>query len=157
MLDVPLYLGPMDTMYMYDQTVHGRPIAAGYVSIPPPGHRRIAEEHPFFAWIADPRNKEGIEEPVDLDPAPALRRLGFGDVALHKDYDGSKDRYAPPGAEWAKESDAGSWYWKYTTATGSVNHRRMMRYRKALERWLGPPWHEDERVALFAVPPEDER
>ncbi|MBN1826607.1 MAG: hypothetical protein JW958_10085 [Candidatus Eisenbacteria bacterium] len=153
-LDVPLFLGSMDTMYMYDQTVHGRPIAAGYVSIPPPNLRWIAGEHPFFAWVADPFGKEEADEPEGIDPTAALRRLGFGDVVLHKDFDGGMDRYAPPGMDWPEKSDAGQWYWKHTTVTGSVSSRRMKRYRSALERWLGPPWHEDDRVALFAVPEE---
>ncbi len=150
-LDVPLFLGSQATIYMYYQTIHDRPIITGYVSIPPPGQGKILDEDPFFEWLADTGNAGGFRKAPEDDPLPELRRLGIGDVVLHKDFDSSFNRYAPPGMDWPKESDGGRWYWKYTTVTGSVPAARMKAFREELEKWLGAPYYEDERIALFAV------
>ncbi len=152
-LDVPLFSGGQSTIYMFNQTHHGRPIVAGYVSIPPPTAGLIVQEDPSFRWLADTGLKSEIDSIPSGSPVEAMRRLGIGDVVLHKDFDPMSDRRTgPPGMDWPEKTEATSWYWRHTTVTGSVPHKRMREYRKMLQVWLGRPYYEDDRVALFAVP-----
>ena len=156
-LDVPHFLGSQASIYMYYQTLHGRPITSGYVSIPPPTQGMIREEAEALRWFCDVEKKREFSGAPEENPVPTLNRLGIGDIVMHKDFGGGENRYAPPGMEWPKESDGGNWYWKYTTVTGSVSVRRMRTYRNKLEEWLGAPYFEDDRIALFAVPEGLER
>lgn len=68
---------------MYLQTLHGRPIIGGYVSVTPPWVDDLLEKYPFLRVIQEGRPKVAIDPAVGLPPI--LDDLPIGVVVLHRD------------------------------------------------------------------------
>ncbi len=151
-LDIPLLVGPSACFYMYYQTIHERPIVSGYVSITPPEVSASLERIPILVWASKTEQPKRMDRISIDNPVGELNNLGVGDVVLHRDFTGGVKPPSPPGMDWAEGSDAARWYRMMANVSTRVSEDRMRFYRKTLEEWLGPPYYEDDRVALFAVP-----
>jgi hypothetical protein len=81
-LDIPTGNGPRASRDMLAQTRHGRPIAGGYISRPPPGIKKTLEDHPALEviFLAHPRPWFGPETLPQ-----AIRALEVGIVVVHLD------------------------------------------------------------------------
>jgi hypothetical protein len=84
-IDVPLTADPR---YMYDQTIHHRPILIGYISRAPSTAFAYVDNNAFLSTISGSEHSgfAGPDAPPDLDASiRALKRDGVGYVVIHKD------------------------------------------------------------------------
>lgn len=90
LIEIPQHSRRFDKLYMYYQTVHGRPIHAGHLSRLPPGTLDFIERSPLLRRLS--RERRFRAEPAhDFDLAtdlPMLRANGFRYMIFHKRFPG---------------------------------------------------------------------
>jgi hypothetical protein len=118
-LELPLAVGPASVAAMRAQTIHGRPIAGGYVSVLPGQALAAIRAEPALADVFGP--EPPLARPLDR---ARLAALGFGVAVLHKGGDARSRKGEVPEA---------------TTA----------RLRARLEASCGRPRFEDDAIAVF--------
>jgi hypothetical protein len=141
-IDIPFTVGPAAGSDMVAQTVHGRPIAGGYPSVPSPAILAALEREPALADLQGIQPK--LARPVDRE---RLVALGFGVVLLHKD----RRAGGPP------PSNEPSLLGRGLSQMGEMEPAHFDGARRRVEAACGEPFYEDERVAAFrlALPPRD--
>ena len=135
-LDIPFHQRSRTVHNMAAQTVHGRPIAGGYVSVYPPETLRMLEAEPALANLA------GVPRPA-ID-APRLRELGIRTVILHKQRRAS---YGKKAIEAVAHGDILGR--KNALRLGGAPDEAMDAVRAQLTEQCGPPALEDDRFAVF--------
>lgn len=147
-LDVP-FLGRKRTVRnQAAQTVHARPIAGGYVSIP---HEPLAEFYnaePALAPFTMKNAGGSPPRPVRVD-IPRLRELGFATLVIHK---ASQD--SARAAAMADTSRTEIAAFRFVAQLGGVPDRAIADIRRELDAALGGPALEDDLVAIYFL---DER
>ncbi len=131
-LNLPIFpvgkhVGAMVARYMYEQTVHEKPIVGGYISRNPAHAFTLISEEPLLAALRSPL--DGIPD----EPAwarSALYRLDIGVIVLHRNH------YLPPGDPGLPFHGVPLEFYNPTVA--------------ALQTLFGPPCHEDGEVMVFA-------
>ena len=123
------------------QTIHGRPINAGYVSTVAPRAQRFIDGNPALADLtAVPK----LELPVDT---AALKRLGFEFVVLHKHRVNSyRDRVR---AEVDPTDIVGR---RIAARLGDIPDEIFERLRSEFSESCGGPRFEDEAIIVFSLP-----
>jgi hypothetical protein len=128
---------PILGRYMYEQTIHHRPIVSGSIARMPEDAFRVFETVPLLTALRDPG--PGVLAAGGLSDAglalaasgtAVMDSLGIGYAVLHKGLyfdgdDASRTRLGAPAAYYEPS-------------------------RALLEAAMGPPCHEDERVAVYA-------
>lgn len=135
-LDIPFHQRSRTVHNMAAQTVHGRPIAGGYVSVYPPETLRVLEAEPALANLA------GVPRPEIA--APRLRALGIRTVILHKQRRAS---YGKKAIEAVAPGDILGR--KNALRLGGAPDEAMDAVRAQLTEQCGPPALEDDRFAVF--------
>jgi hypothetical protein len=133
-IDIPFTVSPAAGRDMYAQTVHGRPVAGGYPSVPSPAVLAAIEREPALADLHGTQPK--LARPVDRE---RLVALGFGVVLLHKDRRAGEP--APP----ADPSLLGPGMGRM----GEMQPAYFDAARRRLEAACGSPFYEDDRVVAF--------
>ncbi len=135
-LDIPFHQRNRTVHNMVAQTMHGRPIAGGYVSSYPPETLAALAAEPALADLA------GAPRPA-ID-AGRLRDLGIHTVILHKyrraDYGKRAVAAVAPGDILGR---------KNALRLGGVPDDAMDAVRAGLAAQCGPPALEDDRFAVF--------
>lgn len=150
-LDVPFNGNGKTVRNMVAQTVHGRPIAGGYLSTVPPGPVAFLRAEPTLSDLVG-ADVIGIEPAFarPIDPA-ALRALGFGHAILHKDARDGAARKAR--AALRPETSARDLFDRKTVnRMGGIPDAKFDAIRRDFERACGPPVFEDGRMAIFHLP-----
>lgn len=137
-LDLPFYRGVLTVENMRAQTVHGRPIAGGYITVLDPATVRALEEEPALADLF------GLNPPLarSLD-RERLQALGFGVAILHK------DRQDHPWRHKAEASEENLFAHKIAASLGGVREHTLPAMRQRLEEACGPPIWDDDKIAVF--------
>lgn len=142
-LDIPLSDHNTAALNLAYQTRHRRPIAGGYISVPPRG-------------IAALENDAVLRELAGFAPRATgqidvnhLRTLGFSHVVLHKD----RTRQALAAARAQLPSSADFYQRRQYEPMSSMPREVLDRISKQFELQLGPPSHEDSRVRVFKLSP----
>jgi len=137
---------------MYLQTLHGRPITGGYVSVTPPHVKGLLERHPFLRSIFEAEHSRTYPE----EPIPALEGLnalfsdesiGIGVVVLHtnRSYEELKaKRDAASGL--AEKLD-------FNPAKGNLR-AKLDECGEALRTLWGKPLYKDDQVEVYGRPRE---
>ena len=140
-LDIPWLEKNRSVHNMAVQTLHGRPIADGYLSTYPPEPLMEIENEPALADLAGiPK----LERPIN---AQRLVQLGFDTVVLHKYRAESYGRRLV--AETPREDLLAR---KEALRMGGIPDEKMDEVRRQLTEICGAPAFEDERVAIFYLP-----
>ncbi len=135
-LDIPFHQKNRSVHNMAAQTVHGRPIAGGYISAYPPETLRALATESALANLA------GVPRPgIDSN---RLRELGIRTVILHKYRRAS---YGKSAVEAVAPGDILGW--KNAVRLGGVPDDAMDTVRAELTEQCGPPALEDDRFAVF--------
>ena len=136
-LDVPFCDGSDCPMNMAYQTVHGRPIAGGYVSV-----LRRRGQDPALDRLGG--LKPAIPEEIDVEH---LRRLGFGAIVFHKD----RVRAVLRSKLEALPADTSSYARKEFALRTGMPRGVFERFSRHIEEVLGPPVFEDESVRIYPI------
>lgn len=137
-LDIPFHQRNRTAHNLPAQTVHGRPIAGGYISTLPPSAEASIRSEPALADLAGtPR----MERPID---ASRLRELGFDWVVLHKDRRESRRRELT-----AKLTPGDILEAKRVRRLGGIPDEIFDEIRRQLTARTGPPLLEDDKIAIF--------
>ena len=137
-LDIPLHQRSRAVLNMVAQTVHGRPIADGYLSSYPPEIQEGIDREPALRDLA---GVPGADAELDID---RLRTLGFRTVILHK------DRANGAGASLrAAVGDRDILERKHALRMGGVPDAALAAIRSQLDAALGGPALEDSRLAIY--------
>lgn len=139
-LDVPFFRRPRNVRNQVAQTVHGRPIADGYVSILHRTLRRRYRTEPALAALA--ANALQADVPVNV---PRLRELGFATLVIHKRFKDSwreevLKRLPPDDILALKRIDL---------TMGGVPDSIIAGIREQLDAALGGAALEDEGLAIY--------
>ena len=137
-LDIPFDQRNRTVSNLFAQTVHGRPIADGYLSTIPPQSFEGIQTEPALQDLA---NVPKLERPIDRG---RLLELGFDTVVLHKDRANSyaKQRMA--------EVERGDLLGrKSALRLGGIPDETMSRIRVELTELCGEPRWEDQQIAVF--------
>jgi hypothetical protein len=124
-------------MNMAYQTVHGRPIAGGYVSV-----LRRRGQDPALDRLGGLRPE--IPDEIDVEH---LRRLGFGAVVFHKD----RVRAVLRSKLEALPADTSSYARKEFVPRTGMPRGVFERFSRRIEEALGPPVFEDESVRIYPI------
>ena len=137
-LDIPFHQRSSSVHNMAAQTVHRRPIAAGYLSTFPPEADAAIANDPALADLAGiPK----LERPIDFR---RLIQLGFDTVVLHKyraESYGKQALAAVPRHAILRRKEA--------ERMGGVPDEKLAEIRRQLEAHAGAAAFEDDRVAIF--------
>ena len=137
-LDIPFHQRNRTVSNLLAQTVHGRPIADGYISTIPPQALEAIQTEPALTDLA---GVPKLERSIDRD---RLLALGFATVVLHKD---RAESYAKQRlAEVERYDLLGR---KSALRLGGIPDETMRRIRTELTQLCGEPQWEDERIAVF--------
>ena len=137
-LDIPFQQRNRTVSNLLAQTVHGRPIADGYLStISPQAFEAIQTE----SALKDLAGVPMLERPIDRD---RLLALGFDTVVLHKD---RADSYAKQRLADVEPRDLLGR--KSALRLGGIPDETMRRIRVELTGLCGEPQWEDEQIAVF--------
>jgi hypothetical protein len=124
------------------QTVHGRPIAGGYLSVTPKDARDAVRQDPVL------RKLIGFTPtvPRSIDIAH-LRNLGFGTVILHKDrtQEFFKEQLV------AMEKTASIYRARGFLLHPGIPQEKFQTISDRFEAALGPPIFEDDRIRVFRI------
>lgn len=137
-LDIPFHQRNRTVHNMAAQTVHGRPIAAGYLSTFPPDDDAFIANDPALSDLADVPK---LERPIDFR---RLIQLGFDTIILHKyraDSYGKKAVAAVPRDHLLERKEA--------LRLGGVPDEKLAEVRRQLEEHAGAAAFEDDRIAIF--------
>lgn len=140
-LDIPFYQRSRTANNMVAQTLHGRPIAAGYLSTISPETEAALTAEPALADLMDVPK---LERPIDFR---RLVQLGIDTVVLHKN---RADSYLQQAMKTLPRDDMHAL--KAAERLGGVSDEKMASMRRQLEEYCGPPEFEDEEVAIFYLP-----
>jgi hypothetical protein len=136
---------------MHLQTLHGRAIAGGYVSVTPPHVKGLLERHPFLRSIFEAEHSRTY--PRD-NAVPALKglealfsdsALGIGVVVVHK------TRVMEDLREKQKLEDDPIRRRHFDIAKGN-ERAKIDECRAALRMLCGEPLYSDDLVEIFARP-----
>lgn len=137
-LDIPFNQKNRSVHNMVAQTLHERPIAAGYLSTFPPDTEPAIGDEPALANL---QRVPTLDRPIDFR---RLVQLGFDTVVLHKTRTDSYRQRAvaavPPNNLLER---------KAVTRLGGVPDESMAEIRRQLELHNGPAAFEDDQVAIF--------
>ncbi|MGH7789463.1 MAG: hypothetical protein ACRERC_21505 [Candidatus Binatia bacterium] len=140
-LDIPFGFGGSTAINQAYQTVHGRPIAGGYVSVAPPVVE-VVQRDPVLGPLA----LLGPDAAAALDVAH-LRRLGFGTVVLHMDR--VDDVLAACAA--ALGPQAGHHALRRCDPASGVARATMEAISDRLTTAAGTPIHDDADIRVFRL------
>lgn len=141
-LDLPFHLRSSSVQNMMAQTVHGRPIGGGYLSMMTPDTQAQIDAEPALATL---QGKSKFEEPLDFR---RLIQLGFDTVVLHKYKANSRKTEDLAKVEGGNLLDI-----KFARRSGGFADETIADLRRQLEEHNGPPAFEDHRVAIFYLRP----
>ena len=134
-LDLPFSAGsPKCLRNQALQTVHGRPIAGGYVSVTPTRSAEALRNDPVLGALVLP----GPSMPLVGDWPQRIRRAGFTLVALHKDAVGRSSDARDHRAEVERRC--------------TLAPELLEALSSSLSASGGPPAFEDDRLRLFRLP-----
>ena len=137
-LDIPFNQRNRTVLNLLAQTVHGRPIADGYVSTIPLRASEAIRTEPVLRDLA---GVPKLERPIDRD---RLLALGFDTVVLHKN---RAESYGQRRLAEVEPSDLLGRKW--ALRLGGIPDKTLRRIRTELTRLCGePPW-EDEQITVF--------
>lgn len=137
-LDLPFHQRSRAVGNMANQTVHGRPIADGYLSSYPPAIDEGIRDIPALSQLANLPEPDAV---VDVD---ALRALGFRTVVIHK------DRIQSARATLLEETPPDALLeLKRVRRLGGVPDATMAALRSQLDRALGGAALEDGLLAIY--------
>ena len=137
-LDIPFQQRNRTVPNLLAQTVHGRPIADGYMSTIPPQVLEAIQAEPALNDLA---GVPKLERPIDRE---RLLALGFDTVVLHKD---RAESYAKQRLDEVERRDLLGR--KSALRLGGIPDGTMRRIRTELTQLCGEPQWEDERIAVF--------
>ena len=137
-LDIPFHQRNRTVPNLLAQTVHGRPIADGYLSTIPLQALEAIETEPALKDLA---GVPKLERPIGRD---RLLALGFDTVVLHKD---RAESYAKQRLDEVERHDLLGR--KSALRLGGIPDETMRRIRTELTQLCGEPQWEDERIAVF--------
>ena len=137
-LDIPFHQRNRTVHNLLAQTVHGRPIADGYISTIPPQALEAIQTEPALRDLA---GVPKLERPIDRG---RLLALGFDTVVLHKD---RAESYAKQRLDEVERRDLLGR--KSALRLGGIPDETMRRIRIELTQLCGEPQWEDERIAVF--------
>jgi len=141
-LDIPFHRRSNTVQNMVAQTVHGRPIGGGYLSMMTPDTQRQIDAEPALATL---QGRSKFEEPIDFR---RLIQLGFDTVVLHKYRADSVREEQVAAVEGRNLLDI-----KFAKRSGGIPDETMANLRRQLEEHNGPAAFEDDRVAIFYLRP----
>ena len=139
-LDVPFFRRPHNVRNQVAQTVHGRPITAGYVSIPHSTLRRLYRAEPALAALADNTLQADVRMNV-----PRLRELGFATLVIHKR---SKESWRDEALKRTPPDDVLALR-RINSLSEGVPDRIIAGIRGQLDAALGGAALEDDRLAIY--------
>ena len=139
-LDVPFFRRPHNVRNQVAQTVHGRPITAGYVSIPHSTLRRLYRAEPALAALADNTLPADVRMNV-----PRLRELGFATLVIHKR---SKESWRDEALKRTPPDDVLALR-RINSLSEGVPDRIIAGIRGQLDAALGGAALEDDRLAIY--------
>ena len=139
-LDVPFFRRPQNVRNQVAQTVHGRPIAAGYVAILPRTPRRLYRAEPALAALA----VDTLQADVRVD-VPRLRELGFATLMIHKR---SRDSWRDEALKRTPPDDVLALK-RINYSSGGVPDRIIAGIRGQLDAALGGAALEDDELAIY--------
>ncbi len=142
-LDIPFTDHSLSVLNLAYQTVHGRPIAGGYVSVPPHGDAALGNDNVLW-HLSGPTPRV----PARIDVG-YLRSLGFSDVVLHLD----RTREAQLEALKALRPTADFYERRQLRPGFGMPSEIMDLFSKRLESEVGPPVFEDSAVRVFRLTP----
>ena len=137
-LDIPFQQRNRTVSNLLAQTVHGRPIADGYLSTIPLRALEAIQTEPALKDLA---GVPKLERPIDRD---RLLALGFDTVVLHKD---RAESYAKQRLDEVERRDLLGR--KSALRLGGIPDETMRRIRTELTQLCGEPQWEDEQIAVF--------
>ena len=139
-LDIPFHQRNRTVPNLLAQTVHGRPIAGGYLSTIPPQALEAIETEPALKDLA---GVPKLERPIGRG---RLLALGFDTVVLHKD---RTESYAKQRLDEVERGDLLGR--KSALRLGGIPDETMRRIRAELTQLCGEPQWEDARIAVFGL------
>ncbi|HLU47351.1 MAG TPA: hypothetical protein VK116_04680, partial [Planctomycetota bacterium] len=128
---------------MYFQTLHGRPIIGGYVSVTPPSIETLLERFPFLRIIQEGRPE--VEMRASEGLPPILADLPIGVVVLHRGR--VREDLAAAQAE-----HAGTQKERLYNPERGIPRAMFDEIRDVLRSEWGDPYHVDPDVELYARP-----
>ena len=137
-LDIPFYQRSRTAQNLIGQTIHGRPIAAGYLSTVPPEAAASIEREPALADLADVPK---LERSIDFR---RLVQLGFDTVILHKQ---RAESYREALLARTPASDIAER--KRVSTLGGIPDETFAEIRRQLVENNGPAVFEDEYVEIY--------
>lgn len=137
-LDIPFGQRSRSAQDMIGQTVHGRPIVAGYVSTTPPEAAAAIENEPALADLA---GVPKLERPIDFR---RLVQLGVDTVILHKR---RAESYRERLLEATPRHDIAER--KRVSTLGGVPDATFAEIRRQLVEHNGPAVFEDEQIEIY--------
>jgi hypothetical protein len=138
-LDIPFTANAATVENMRAQTVHQRPIAGGFVSVPDRESVLSIAREPALADLFGFAPK--LARPLDRE---RLVALGFGVAVLHGD---RRDGRASQLREGLRRGDL--FAARIAGRLGGMSDASFRAVRARLEEACGPPFYEDESVAAF--------
>jgi len=139
-LDVPFFRRPQNVRNQVAQTVHGRPIADGYVSILPRTLRKLYRTEPALAALA----ANALQADVRMN-VPRLRELGFATLVIHKR---SKDSWRDEALKRTLPDDVLALR-RINSLSEGVPDSIIAGIRRQLDAALGGAALEDDRLAIY--------
>ena len=137
-LNVPFLQRPRSVRNQVAQTVHGRPIAGGYLSVP---HHRLREFYLTQPALADFAKTPPAGARVDV---PRLRELGFATLVIHKQ---SRESAREEALKRTRRTDILAF--RRASLLGGVPDRTIAGIRRQLDQVLGGAALEDDRLAVY--------
>lgn len=137
-LSVPFLQRPREVRNQVAQTVHGRPIAGGYLSIPHHPLREFYLTEPALAAFA---KTPPAGARVDV---PRLRELGFATLVIHKQ---SRESVREEALKRIRRTDILAF--RPATVLGGVPDSTIAGIRRQLDQVLGGAALEDDRLAVY--------
>lgn len=137
-LDIPFHQRNRSVHNMVNQTVHGRPIAGGYLSTYPPEVERFVEGDRALSQLS------GVPGPGAQVRVARLLELGFATVVVHKHRaDSAREQ------ELAAVPDTNILRRKRALRIGGVPDDTLARIRSQLDEATGGAAMEDEALAIY--------
>ncbi len=137
-LDIPFHQRNRSVHNMVNQTVHGRPIAGGYLSTYPPEVERSVEGDRALSQLA------GVPGPDARVDVARLLELGFATVVVHKNRAASAREKAL-----AELPDTDILRRKHALRIGGVPDDTLASLRSQLDEATGGAAMEDELLAIY--------
>ncbi len=137
-LDIPFHQRSRTVPNMVAQTVHGRPIAGGYLASYPPEIQAHIDSEPALAGLAG-TPQSGVV--IDLD---RLKEIGFGTVVIHKN---RLDSVRARGLERLRPGQLLER--KRVLRFGGIPDETIVGIRRQLDELLGGAALEDDWLAVY--------